>query len=136
MLKISSLCAALIIGLSSGAMAQTPATETTAAVGPDGTLRYDVSTFDVAGIELGMTPDQVAYYLGTPDINDTLTPNRWDYVYMYLPGTYGEKADIKQTIGKQRLSIYFDATPVVTKIEGRPSIPAEQPAIPLPDRLF
>ena len=59
MLKISSLCAAMIIGLSTAAMAQTTATETTAAVGRDGTPRYDVGTFDVAGIELGMTPDQV-----------------------------------------------------------------------------
>ena len=59
MLKISSLGAALIIGLSSAAMAQATATETTVAIGPDGTPRYDVGTFDVAGIELGMTPDQV-----------------------------------------------------------------------------
>lgn len=59
MLKIKSLCTALMLGLSSAAMAQATATDTTVAIGPDGTPRYDVGTFDVAGIELGMTPDQV-----------------------------------------------------------------------------
>ena len=90
----------------------------------------------VQRVKVGMTPDQVAYYLGTPNINDTITPNRWDYVYMYLPGTYGDKAGIDKTIGKQKLSIYFDATPKVIQIEGQPTIPAEQPVTPLPDRLF
>ncbi|HAW37202.1 MAG TPA: hypothetical protein DCX71_14195 [Erythrobacter sp.] len=59
MLRINSFCAALMVGLSSAAMAQATATETTVAIGPDGTPRYDVGSFDVAGIELGMTPDQV-----------------------------------------------------------------------------
>ena len=59
MLKISRLCTALMLGLSSAAMAQATATDTTVAIGPDGTPRYDVGTFDVAGIQLGMTSDQV-----------------------------------------------------------------------------
>jgi outer membrane protein assembly factor BamE len=35
----------------------------------------------VAQLKPGMTKEQVLYVMGTPLIQDTLHPDRWDYVY-------------------------------------------------------
>ncbi len=32
-------------------------------------------------LRVGMTPRQVEYVMGSPMINDTFHPNRWDYLY-------------------------------------------------------
>ena len=42
-------------------------------------------------VQVGMTPNQVLYVLGSPAMRDTLAPNRWDYIYDYTPGTYGTR---------------------------------------------
>lgn len=34
----------------------------------------------------GMTREQVRYLLGTPLVQDTFHPERWDYVYYFKPG--------------------------------------------------
>lgn len=77
-------------------------------------------------VQLGMTPDQVVYLLGSPARQDTLTPNRWDYIYDYTAGTDGKaagKTDIKNA--SQYLRIYFD-NGRVAKIEGLESLPADR----------
>ena len=35
----------------------------------------------VSEVQLGMEPRQVRYLLGTPLINDSFNPDRWDYYY-------------------------------------------------------
>lgn len=48
----------------------------------------------------GMTKRQVRFVMGTPLIEDTFSPNRWDYYYSMAPGK-GEAV-------KERVSIFFD----------------------------
>lgn len=83
----------------------------------------------VAQIKVGMTAQQVRFLLGSPAITDTLNPNRWDYIYNYIPGTYARKAKLKAA-GGQHLKVYFDDQGVVTKIEGTETIPETQPGLP------
>ncbi len=45
----------------------------------------------------GMTRQQVRYLLGTPLIQDTFHPERWDYVYYFKPGR-GEPQETKITL--------------------------------------
>lgn len=48
----------------------------------------------------GMTKRQVRYVMGTPLIEDTFNPNRWDYYYSMAPG--------KAEAVKERVSIFFE----------------------------
>ncbi|WP_296405482.1 outer membrane protein assembly factor BamE [Psychrobacter sp.] len=75
-------------------------------------------------IQPGMSKNQVLYLIGSPDVRDTLAPNRWDYIYDYTPGTYGEREG-KKVINNasQHLIIYFDNSDIVTKVEGLESLP-------------
>ena len=41
---------------------------------------------DIARLELGMNKEQVEYILGTPNIIDSLNPNRWDYIFRTKKG--------------------------------------------------
>lgn len=34
-------------------------------------------------LEIGMTPDQVRFLLGSPLVQDSFDPDHWDYVYYY-----------------------------------------------------
>lgn len=75
-------------------------------------------------VQVGMTANQVLYILGSPALKDTLNPNRWDYIYDYTAGTDGRrasKADIKDS--SQYLSIYFDNTGRVARIDGIDTLP-------------
>jgi len=47
---------------------------------------------DIDQVQPGMTRSQVRYVLGSPVINDTFHPDRWDYMYYFLPGR-ARKAD-------------------------------------------
>jgi outer membrane protein assembly factor BamE len=76
-----------------------------------------------------MTAQQVRYVLGSPAITDTLNPNRWDYIYNYIPGTNARRAHLKATSG-QHLRVYFDDQGIVTKVEGQETIPNSQPGLP------
>ncbi|MEB3768043.1 outer membrane protein assembly factor BamE [Acinetobacter sp. MD2] len=80
-------------------------------------------------VQTGMNYQQVRFLLGSPTIADPVNPERWDYIYNYIPGTYAKKAKIPAAHG-QHLRIYFDSTGVVTKIEGLDSIPNAQPGLP------
>lgn len=77
-------------------------------------------------LQIGMTPEQVLYVLGTPAMRTTLAPNRWDYIYDYTAGTDGKRAgkpDIKNA--SQYLHVHFDASGRVARIEGIDSLPAK-----------
>ena len=82
-----------------------------------------------AQIKVGMTQQQVRFLLGSPAITDTLNPNRWDYIYNYIPGTYAKKTKINAAHG-QHLQVYFDGQGVVNRIEGLNTLPTSQPGLP------
>lgn len=80
-------------------------------------------------IKLGMSQQQVRFLLGSPAITDTLNPNRWDYIYNYIPGTYARKAKIPASAG-EHVRIYFDDAGTVSRIEGLDTLPVKQPGLP------
>ncbi len=80
-------------------------------------------------IQVGMTYQQVRFLLGSPTISDPMNPERWDYIYNYIPGTYAKKAKIPAAHG-QHLKVYFDQSGIVNKIEGLETIPESQPGLP------
>jgi outer membrane protein assembly factor BamE len=82
-----------------------------------------------AQVKMGMTMQQVRYLIGTPAIIDTLNPNRWDYVYTYIPGTLAVDAGLKPENG-QHMIVTFDSSGKVNHIQGADSFPSEQPGIP------
>ena len=76
-------------------------------------------------IQPGMNKNQVLYLIVSPALRDTLAPNRWDYIYDYTPGTYGEREGKKViSNASQHLIIYFDESDTVVKVEGIESLPA------------
>jgi len=83
----------------------------------------------VSQIKLGMTQQQVRFYLGSPTLTDTLSPNRWDYLYHYTPGTDARKAKIAP-VTEQKLSLQFNAAGQLESIQGQASIPAQQIGLP------
>lgn len=85
----------------------------------------------VNAVHVGMSQAQVQYLLGSPAINDTLEPNRWDYVYTYVPGTYAKKEGLSAVkAGEQVMSVFFDGAGSVERIEGQKSVPINQPGLP------
>lgn len=62
----------------------------------------------LAQLKTGMTQKQVRYLLGTPMIQDTFNPDRWDYFYSYLKGD--------GTYDRNRVTLYFDGD-ILAKIE-------------------
>lgn len=83
----------------------------------------------VGQIKIGMTPAQVRYILGNPSIEDPLSPQRWDYVYHYTPGTYARQAGFK-AVNDQHLVLFFDDNKKLLRIEGQASIPEKQLGLP------
>jgi outer membrane protein assembly factor BamE len=74
-------------------------------------------------LRTGMTRRQVQFILGTPLIADPFHANRWDYYYLYKPGTEGE--------GEERsdhLAVFFENDTLV-RMDGTllpdPNAPAE-----------
>ena len=80
-------------------------------------------------VKLGMTMQQVRYLIGTPAITDTLNPNRWDYVYTYVPGTLARNAGLKPESG-QHMIVIFDNSGKVIDIQGADTFPSVQPGLP------
>lgn len=75
-------------------------------------------------VTVGMTANQVLYILGSPALRDTLSPNRWDYIYHYQAGTDGRRLGKKDiTHASQYLSVYFDDTGRVIRIDGIDTLP-------------
>jgi outer membrane protein assembly factor BamE len=56
-------------------------------------------------VKIGMSREQVHYVLGTPLITDSFHPDRWDYIYLFIPG-YGEQE-------RRQLIITFDRDEVI-----------------------
>lgn len=83
----------------------------------------------VSQIKIGMTQQQVRYYLGSPSLTDTLSPNRWDYLYHYTPGTDARKLKLSP-VTDQKLSLQFNAAGLLEKIDGQASIPTQQVGLP------
>ena len=50
-------------------------------------------------LEAGMTESQVKYIMGTPLINDTFAPNRWDYFTSVEQGN--------NTFTKSKITLFF-----------------------------
>ena len=80
-------------------------------------------------VQVGMSFQQVRFLLGSPTVTDPLNPLRWDYIYIYTPGTYAKKAKIP-AVGGQHLKVYFDANGNVERLEGLDTIPESQPGLP------
>mgnify|MGYP001033132420 CR=1 FL=1 len=68
----------------------------------------------VEQLKLGMTRRQVRFVLGTPLIEDTFHPDRWDYRYTVRNGL--------KTVDENRLSVFFDGD-LLSGVEG-PMLPA------------
>ena len=64
----------------------------------------------VADLKVGMEPRQVRYLMGTPLINDTFNPDRWDYFYSV-------KKDNKITVDHHMVITFSDGR--VSSIENR-----------------
>ena len=80
-------------------------------------------------VQVGMSFQQVRFLLGSPTVTDPLNPQRWHYIYNYIPGTYAKKAKIPAAHG-QLLKVYFDENGNVQRIEGLDTIPESQPGLP------
>ena len=80
-------------------------------------------------VQVGMSYQQVRFLLGSPTITDPLNPQRWDYIYNYIPGTYAKKAKLNAAHG-QHLQIYFDEVGNVKSIQGLETLPETQPGLP------
>lgn len=68
-----------------------------------------VSDEDVKQLEIGMTPPQVRYLLGTPLVNSAFEQQRWDYVFYYRDRNGNER--------ESQLSLFFD-NGKLARIEG------------------
>lgn len=90
---------------------------------PQGT---PISQNQAQKVQVGMNKNQVLYLLGSPAVHDTLSPNRWDYIYDYTPGTHG-KREGKAAIhnAKQHLSVYFGDSGRVIRIDGLDTLPSQ-----------
>ncbi len=68
-----------------------------------------VDTKKLDQLELGMSMRQVRYLLGTPLIQDTFHPNRWDYFYSYETG--------KGLISRKSLILHFNEEQSLARID-------------------
>ena len=65
----------------------------------------DIEQSKLDQLEIGMTPKQVAYLLGSPSIKDPFQQSRWDYVY--------HLTDKNRKITMRRVTIEFAAGKVI-----------------------
>lgn len=80
-------------------------------------LQGNIVDYDKAEkLEIGMTPKQVEFLLGTPLIKDSFGTPRWDYVVYYRSP--------QRTVLQKNMSVYF-ADGVVSRIEGREELLAD-----------
>ena len=78
-------------------------------------------------LRLGMNKRQAQFVLGAPMLTDPFHANRWDYFYLYKPGTDG-KGEPRQ----QRVSLFFEDERLA-KIDGT-MLPDPQPDALPPNR--
>jgi len=75
-----------------------------------------VSKEMVAQLQVGMTPDQVIFLMGTPLLTDIFHANRWDYLFWLQKGNGPTTTS--------RVTIYFKDNRVA-RIEGAGNLPTE-----------
>jgi outer membrane protein assembly factor BamE len=91
-------------------------------------------------LEIGMTPDQVRFLLGSPLVQGSFDPNRWDYVYYYRsPRREETQRVLNLYFENERLArIVGQEAPGGTTTDSKtPTTAPEKSAIdnaPLPDR--
>ena len=76
-------------------------------------------------LKVGMTRDQVKFLLGTPMVADIFHPDRWDYVYYFIPG-YGERE-------RRHLTLYFNGDSVSEIIKNQIEAPPAEQAESAPE---
>lgn len=59
----------------------------------------------VEQLQIGMNEEQVRFLMGTPLINDSFHPDRWDYVYHLIPD-YGETE-------RRHVAVFFENKKVI-----------------------
>jgi outer membrane protein assembly factor BamE len=66
----------------------------------------------VEELRVGMSKEQVRFLLGTPLVQDVFHPDRWDYVYDFIPG-YGERE-------RRHIAVFFngDSVAEIVRSEG------------------
>ncbi len=89
-------------------------------------------------LEIGMTPDQVRFLLGSPLVQGSFDPNRWDYVYYYRsPGGKETQRSLNLYFEKEKLARIVGQDDPFAKPNGTTptTVPDEQPVAdtPLPD---
>jgi len=47
---------------------------------------------------VGMTKRQVQFILGAPLLTDPFHASRWDYIYLYEPGSHGKSKTVEQRV--------------------------------------
>ncbi len=74
----------------------------------------------LAQLEIGMTPEQVLYLIGTPLVVNEFNPARWDYVSYFRSGEGKER--------KRAVTIFFESGRVARISDTQPPVKAENPA--------
>lgn len=72
---------------------------------------------DIEQVEVGMTPSQVRFLLGTPLVDDPFSDDRWDYVYMLRVGR-------DEAMTRHFLTVYFEDGKV-SRLETRDEAPTQ-----------
>ena len=76
-----------------------------------------VTEENVSQLELGMTKRQVRFILGTPLVEDTFNPDRWDYIYVKRNGM--------KVLDQSRLTVIFEFDLLVDVIGSDDLVPIE-----------
>lgn len=71
----------------------------------------------VEQLEIGMTKEQVKFLLGTPLVVDIFHPDRWDYIYYYIPG-YGERE-------RRHLTLHFNGDNIAEIVKNQIEAPRQ-----------
>lgn len=88
-----------------------------------GVYRLDIEqgnivTEEMAGqLQPGMTKRQVRFILGTPLVEDTFNPDRWDYLYVKRNGM--------TVLDQSRLTVIFDDDLLVDVVGSEDLVPIE-----------
>ena len=56
-------------------------------------------------IHVGMTKNEITPLIGNPTLRDPFHANRWDYIYIYVPG--------REQARQSRLTLYFEGDELI-----------------------
>ena len=77
----------------------------------------DVSQEMINKLKPGMTKKQVKYIMGTPLIQNTFRPDRWDYIYSFHPGNGSRE--------QRRITLFFK-NDLLSHVEGDTRVVARE----------